>query len=384
VTASPTTAPPRGATLREERSGDALLLRFGGRLDAAGATALWDAAVSRLDALEPARLTVDATELAYCDGSGFALLSALEDRQIARGAEFELVGLGDELADIFELVRTPAGAAPRGSGPAEPAPSFVSRFGESVAELDASLRRLIAFTGELAAAFAWAVAHPRRVRWNDVLQIASQAGSSALPIILLVGFLMGLILAFQSVIQLRWFAAEIFTADAVGLSLIRELGALMTAVILAGRSGSAFAAELGTMKVNEELDALTTMGLEPVRFLVVTRVLAGVTVTPFLVCFFNLAGLLGGLVVLMSIGYPAITFYQRVVYMVGLHDLFGGLVKAVVFGVLVTAIGCLRGLETGQGARAVGESATSAVVSGIVLITMADGILSVIYYVLDI
>jgi len=377
-------ASPAGATLREERHGDALVLRLAGRLDAAGAGALWDAAVSRVDALAPRALTVDASGLAYCDGSGFALLSALEDRQLARGAGFTVDGLDDELADIFDLVRTRPGTTPGVGAAQSDDESIVEGVGRGVAELDASLRRLVAFTGELFAALCWAIANPRRVRWRDVLAVATQAGSSALPIILLVGFLIGLILAFQSAIQLRWFAAEIFTADAVGLSLIRELGALMTAVILAGRSGSAFAAELGTMKVNEELDALTTMGLEPVRFLVVPRVLAGVAVTPFLVCFFNLAGLLGGLTVLLSLGYPAITFYQRVTYMVGLHDLVGGLVKAVVFGVLVTAIGCLRGLETGQGARAVGESATSAVVSGIVLITLADGILSVIYYVLDV
>lgn len=374
--------PPAGATLREERRGDAVVFRVSGRLDAASVAALWDEAIARAEALAPARLVVDAAGLAYCDGSGFALLSALEDRQLAQGARFALEGLHADLADIFELVRTRPGPTP----PAEPAraASFVEAFGRSAAELGTSLHRLVAFTGELFAALGWAIAHPRHVRWRDVLRVASQAGSSALPIILLVGFLIGLILAFQSVIQLRWFAAEIFTADAVGLSLLRELGALMTAMILAGRSGSAFAAELGTMKVNEELDALTTMGLAPVRFLAMIRVLAGVAVTPFLVCFFNFAGLLGGLTVLMSIGYPAITFYNRVVYMVQLHDLIGGLVKAVVFGVLVTAIGCLRGLETGHGARAVGESATSAVVSGIVLIALADGILSVIYYVLDV
>ncbi|HVP31533.1 MAG TPA: ABC transporter permease [Myxococcota bacterium] len=372
------------ATLQQERAGDTLVLRLAGRLDAPGTAALWADAVGRAESEAAPRLVVDAARVDYCDGSGFALLSALEDRQRSRGAAFELGGLREELARIYTLVRPPATVAPA-AAPAAPQPrGFFESFGRSVFELDVQLRALVTYTGELTAALFWAATHPRRVRWRDVLRVASQAGSGALPIICLVGFLMGLIMAFQSVVQLRWFAAEIFTADAVGLTLIRELGALMTAVILAGRSGSAFAAELGTMKVNEELDALTTMGLFPVRFLVVTRVLAGVAVTPFLICFFNLAGLFGGLVVLMGIGYPPITFYRRVTYMVDLNDLFGGLFKGFVFGILVTAIGCLRGLETRQGARAVGESATSAVVSGIVLIAVADGILSVIYYVLEI
>ncbi len=373
------------ANVRVERSGNTLSLRLAGRFATETTAPAWRVALRALDEAPVARLAVDASGIDYCDGSGTALLLALEERQRARGAAFELTGLREDFTRLLDLVR-PREPAP--SAATEPPPGklrgAVETFGRSGRSAVAGIAELVSYAGEISAAFGWALLHPRRVRWRDALLTARLAGLNALPIILLVGFLMGLILAFQSAVQLKRFAAEIFTADAVGLSLVRELGALMTAVILAGRSGSAFAAELGTMKVNEELDALTTMSLDPVRFLVVTRVIASVAVMPILVLFFNLAGLAGGMVVVVSLGFPPITFVNRVAYAVVLGDLYGGLVKALVFSVLVTAVGCLRGMQTGSGARAVGESATSAVVSGIVLIAVADGILSVVYYVLGI
>ena len=199
---------------------------------------------------------------------------------------------------------------------------------------------------------------------------------------MLVGFLMGLIMAFQAAVPLGQFGAQIFVANLIGLAILRELGPLMTAIVLAGRSGSAFAAELGTMKVREEIDALKTMGLEPVRFLVVPRVIAALVMTPLLTVFADLVGLMGGSVVLMSLGFPLITFLNQVQTAVTYGSPVGGLVKAFFFGILVAAIGCLRGLQTKTGASAVGVSTTSAVVSGIILIVITDGVFSVIYYYL--
>jgi phospholipid/cholesterol/gamma-HCH transport system permease protein len=222
------------------------------------------------------------------------------------------------------------------------------------------------------------------VRWRDALHVAERAGADAFGIIALVGFLFGLILSFQSANAMQRFGAEIFMADGLALALFREIGALITAVLLAGRSGSAFAAELGTMKVNEEIDALTTLGLDPLRFLVTTRVLAAVAMTPILALVFDLFGLLGGGLVFVSFGYGAITFTTRIAEAITLVDFLGGLAKALVFAVLVAAIGCLRGLQTRTGASAVGDSATRAVVNGIVLIALADGILAVVYYALGI
>ncbi|MFW6255811.1 MAG: MlaE family ABC transporter permease, partial [Candidatus Sumerlaeota bacterium] len=200
----------------------------------------------------------------------------------------------------------------------------------------------------------------------------------------LIGFLMGLIMSFQAAIPLRQFGADIFVADLIALSMLRELGPLMTAIILAGRTGSAFAAELGTMQINEEIDALKTMGLPPVRFLVVTRVTGATFVTPLLTLFANLAGLIGGAVVLLSLGFPLITYYRQAFGAVDLVDLTGGLAKSVVFGFLVSAIGCLRGLQTKSGATSVGHSTTRAVVSAIILIALADGVFAVVYYYLGI
>ncbi len=207
----------------------------------------------------------------------------------------------------------------------------------------------------------------------------------ALPIVALVSFLMGLILAFQSSIPLKQFgAAEIFIGTLVSLSMIRELGPLMTTILLAGRTGSAFAADLGTMKINEEIDALNTMGLDPVRFLAVTRIIAAVAMTPLLTLFSDFMGVIGGAVVFRSFGYSLVTYWNQVQASVDMSDLLGGLFKSFAFGILVASVGCLRGFQTKTGASAVGASTTRAVVSGIILIVAADGVFSIIYYVLGI
>ena len=240
------------------------------------------------------------------------------------------------------------------------------------------------FIGETASALGYAFTHPHRVRWKDVWYTCEQVGANALPIVALISFLLGVILAFQAAVPMRQFGAEIFVADLVGLSILRELGPLMTAILLAGRSGAAFAAEIGTMKVNEELNALTTMGLDPVRFLVVTRILAALLMVPLLSLFADLIGVLSGGLTMLSFNIPIVTYLKEVDSIVDLKDVLAGLVKTPVFAILIAGIGCLRGLETQTGASAVGISATRAVVSGIVLLVVVDGIFAVIYYILDI
>jgi phospholipid/cholesterol/gamma-HCH transport system permease protein len=222
------------------------------------------------------------------------------------------------------------------------------------------------------------------LRWKDTFLIAEKSGADAVGITALLGFLIGMILAFQSSISMKQFGVEIYVADLVVIVLFRELGPLLTAFILAARTGSAFAAEIGTMKVNEEIDALTTMGLEPVRFLVIPRILATVFVTPLLTMFNNLFGLIGCGLVMIFIGFAPITFMNEIQRAADLTDLFGGLAKTFVFGYLIAGIGCLRGLQTGSGASAVGDSATRAVVSGIIAIVVADGFFAVAYYCLGI
>jgi len=206
----------------------------------------------------------------------------------------------------------------------------------------------------------------------------------ALPIVGLIAFLMGVILAFQSAVPLKRFGAEIFVADLIGLSILRELGPLMTAILLAGRSGAAFAAEIGTMRVNQEVDALTTMGLDPVRFLVTTRVLAAVMMTPLLTLFANLIGLAGGALTMQTFSIPFVTFVKQVEAIVDISDFMAGFVKSFIFALLIAGIGCLRGLQASAGASAVGDAATRAVVAGIVLLVVVDGVFAVIFYVLDV
>jgi phospholipid/cholesterol/gamma-HCH transport system permease protein len=202
--------------------------------------------------------------------------------------------------------------------------------------------------------------------------------------VVLIGFLIGVILAFQTAVALREFGADIFVANAVALAVLRELGPLMTAIILAGRSGSAFAAEIGTMKVNEEIDALITMGLSPVRFLVVPRLLAGFLLCPLLTVIADLVGLLGGAVVMRSFGIPVVTYFHQVQSIATQGDLFGGLLKAFAFGLLVAGVGCLHGLKTGEGASSVGQSTTNAVVGGIILVVAADSVFAVVFNILGI
>jgi phospholipid/cholesterol/gamma-HCH transport system permease protein len=218
------------------------------------------------------------------------------------------------------------------------------------------------------------------VRWNDVVDQALAVGVQSLPILLLIGFLMGLIMSFQSVITLQRFGGEIYVPNMLGLVMFREMGPLVTAILLAARSGSAFAAEIGTMRVNEELDALTTMGISPVRFLVGPRILSSLAVVPVMTLFFNFASLVGGALVMLSIGFPLVTFTSRVFANVTAPDLIGSAIKMVVFSLLVAGVSCLKGLRTGGGASAVGRSTTGAVVSGLILITVADGLFAVLFY----
>jgi phospholipid/cholesterol/gamma-HCH transport system permease protein len=369
--------------LRSEGPRDGVFkLIFVGRLDSATTGGVWRQATTAISGAKASSVIVDATGIEYCDGAGIALLFQLRRLQSKAGGSLAISGLRPEFAALLD--GSESGGFDSATGERPRKVRSAEEIGEATVEVWRDIQSLIAFVGELCVALVYAALHPRGVRWRDALAVAEAAGINALPIVALVSFLMGLIMAFQAAIPLRQFGAELFVANLVGLSMLRELGPLMTAIILAGRSGSAFAAELGTMKVREEIDALKTMGLDPVRFLVVPRVVAAVFMTPLLTVFADLMGLMGGSVVMLSLGFPLITYFHQVQYAVTYGSLVGGLAKAFVFGILVAGIGCLRGLQTQTGATAVGESTTRAVVSGIILITITDGIFSVVYYYLGV
>lgn len=355
-------------------------LSLTGRLDAASVGPLWKK-MDKLFAQGTGDLVrVDVGGLLYIDGAGAALLIEIGRRQLLAGGRYELVNLQDEFRQLLDLF-DPADYLE--AYPTKPACSNLpNEVGRASVNLWRNIITLVAFVGELSTALFHAVLHFRKIRWKDTFLIFETAGINALPIITLLSFLVGLIMAFQAAIPMRQFGVEIYVADLIALSMLRELGPLMTAIILAGRSGSSFAAELGTMKVNEEVDALTTMGLDPVRFLAIPRLLAALVATPLLTIFSSLLGLLGGAVVLLAMGYPLVTYANQVIGAVSLQDLVGGLAKTFFFGLLIAGIGCLHGLQAGRGASGVGKAATSAVVAGIILIIVTDGIFAVVYYYL--
>jgi phospholipid/cholesterol/gamma-HCH transport system permease protein len=325
---------------------------------------------------------MDASGVEYCDISGIGLFVGLCRFQDKTRGELEIQGLKREFRQLLDLFDPKA--FPELPAKKHKTTNIIVEVGQIASKFWKDMAVFVAFVGELSLSILRVVSSPRQIRWEDVARAAEKAGVNALPIVTLISFLVGLIMAFQAAIPMRQFGAEVFVADLVALSMFRELGPLMTAIIFTGRSGSAFAAELGTMKVNEEIDALNTMGLDPVRFLILPRIMASLAMTPLLSVFSGVVGVCGGSLVLLSLDYSLVTYFKEVVSAVTYVDFLGGIFKSVVFGVVVAGVGCLRGLETGIGATAVGDATTRAVVSGIVFIVVIDGVFSVVYYYLGI
>ena len=356
------------------------VLALSGRLDANSIRGVWSEGRQAIAAAPERRVVVDATKVDYCDGAGIALLVDLIAQR--KPGDVQVANLAPKFEallsqfDVQEVERDRDPPAPQRGG--------IEEVGLLAAGIASDMRDQVVFIGETAAALGHAFLRPSSVRWKDVWRICERVGADALPIVALISFLLGVILAFQSAIPMRRFGAEIFVADLIGLAMLRELGPLMTAILLAGRSGAAFAAEIGTMTVNQEIDALTTMGLDPVRFLVTPRIIAALLMTPLLTLFADLISLIGGAITLQSFSIPFVTFVHEVESIVDYSDFMAGFVKSFAFAVLIAGIGCLRGLQTTAGASSVGNAATRAVVSGIVLLVAVDGVFAVIYYLLDI
>ncbi len=244
------------------------------------------------------------------------------------------------------------------------------------------IRDLANFVGECTLSAARLVRNPRRFRWRDCVDEMQQWGAMAVPIVSLASFLVGLTVAYTGAIILRQFGGDIWVADIVGLSMFREMGAVMTGMVVAGRTGAAYAAHLGNMKAGEELDALETFGVPVVDFLVLPRLIALTVMMPLLTLYASFVGLVGGLVVASSIlSIPASAYWIEMQTIVDLSDVNSGIIKSVVFGVLVAVAGCLRGLQSERSAAGVGRSATSAVVTGILLIIVADAVFAVLFHV---
>jgi len=258
--------------------------------------------------------------------------------------------------------------------------SVLENIGSAVLNIASDMKKLLGFTGETFSAFLYFIRNPKKISFSEVLFYMDKSGADAVPIVLLICFLMGVILAFQSVSQMGRFGLEIYTADLVALVLVRELGPLMVAMICIGRAGSAYAAELGTMKVAEEIDAMHTMGIKPERFIVVPKILALVCVMPMLVVVGNLAGIIGGVIIGTSMtSVSLIEYINRSLESLTPEDILQSLIKGVVFALIAAGVGCFRGFEADNDAKGVGKATTSSVVSGIFLVVLMDFFITLTY-----
>jgi phospholipid/cholesterol/gamma-HCH transport system permease protein len=350
-------------------------IRLPDRITAYTAEPIWQSAHDTL-ARNPHRpIIVDASRLEHVDNVGTALLFDLIRRDRPPHSQVEVRNLAVNVAALVRDFEPDDFVAP---APGRRPPGILEHLGQATAQQIAYARQMAGFLRACAGALRKAPTRGGMVNWGDVLDIATEAGANAVPIILLTGFLMGVIIAFEIGLVAQKFGAVIFVVDGVGIAMLRELGVLMTAIVFAGRTGAAFAAQIGTQKVNEEINAIATFGLDPVHFLVLPRLLAAMLVLPLLTVLADLVGLFGGALVMVTFDVGFLQFYNQLLGAVTAGDFVLGIVKAAVFGLMIAAVGCHRGLTTGAGATSVGLSATSAVVTSIVLIVVIDGLFAVI------
>ena len=330
------------------------------------------------NAAEGRELLIDGTGVTAWDTGLVSPLVRLRQAAEARGISFD----GTALPDGAERLLNLAFAVPEREGArrAHAKKPFLFTVGEHAINAYASAKLLLTFTGEVVLSFGRMLRGKATYLRSDLAQYIQEAGAEALPIVSLISFLIGAIFAFVGVMQLRAFGAGIYTADLVAIAMIREMAPIMTAILMAGRTGAAYAAQIGTMKVNEEIDALTTLGLDPVDFLVTPRVIALIVMMPLLTMYASLMGILGGTAVGMAmLDVSLVQYAAQTVDSVGLSSLFGGLFKSVVYGILIALAGCQQGMACGNSAMAVGQSTTRAVVMGIVLIVVSASILTIVY-----
>jgi phospholipid/cholesterol/gamma-HCH transport system permease protein len=362
------------ASTAEPAAPEGVHMELKGRITAYTAAPIWRSALDTLARNPDRPIIVDASHLEYADDVGIAFIFDLIRRERPATAKVEIRDLAPNLAVLVHAYNPKDFAAPaRGRSH----PGIFEHVGRATIQQLAYAVQVGTFVGECWVELRQAFTRHGRIKWDDVLDIATEAGANGVPVVLLIGFLMGVIIAFQSGLVAKQFGAVIFVVNGVGFALLRELGPLMTAIVFAGRSGAAFAAQIGTQKVNEEVNAITTFGLSPIQFLVLPRLIAAILVLPLLVVLADLIGLFGAALVMLKFDIGFLQFYNQLLWAVTAGDFVLGIVKAAVFGLTIAGIGCQRGLTTGAGATSVGLSTTSAVVTSIVLIIVIDGIFSV-------
>jgi phospholipid/cholesterol/gamma-HCH transport system permease protein len=327
------------------------------------------------------RVRFEADRLESWDSSLVTFVVGLSEGCLGRGATVDSGGLPDGIRRLLALVA----AVPEATAEPKSRPGWTARFGAR-AELGAeSALGALSFLGESTVALGRLLLGRAKYRRSDLFHEVQSAGADALPIVTLIGLLLGMIMGFVGGVTLRDFGATLYVADLVSIAMVRELGAIMTAIVMAGRTGSAYAAEIGSMRVTQEIDALVTMGLPPTEFIVLNRLLALSLMLPFLCVYADFVGILGGGIVAVKIlGLSFAQYEEEIRRSITLTTFWIGIVKSIVFGVLVAMCGCLSGLQAGRSAAAVGEAATRAVVRAIVWIIVADGLFAIVLYVLGI
>ncbi len=370
-----------GAQLFAQRLDDGTLqIRLSGDWLLGGSIPAFDTVLPELER-GASKLVFDSTELGKWDSAVLTFVLRLAGEAREGGVDFDLTGLPSGLQRLVALAEAvPEVAEARTE---EEEYGVVDWIGLTTLSAKTSAGETLEFLGQAVIAVLRFIGGRARYRRSDLLLLLQQAGIEALGIVVLVSFLLGLILAFVSAIQLQQFGAAIFVADLVGIAMVRDMGALITAIVMAGRSGAAYAAQLGTMKVNEEIDALTTMGIDPLEFLVLPRLVALVLMMPLLTLFADAVGIVGGMFVGVSMLDLTFTAYiQQTSGAMTPTPRLGGLFKGGVYGIRIAMAGCLRGMQSGRSAGAVGAAATSAVVTGVVWIIAAAGVFSFVFYLL--
>lgn len=373
MSARSTTLPAR-ATARAD--GDSLRVQLGGTWQITEPRPEWS---DVLGGARPRRVLFEAVELERWDTS---LLMFLFNAETWCRAE----SVNSDLSNLPEKIQTLLGqlaAARETSAPFDRSEGFLTAVGMATFNVWHNAGEIFQFIGETVLSWVRVTTQPRKFRWRDWLYEMQQCGAMALPIVSLISFLVGVTLAYTGAIVLRQYGGDIFIADLIGLSMVRETGAVMTAVVLAGRTGAAFAATLGNMKANEEVDALETLGISPVQFLVLPRLLALTIMTPLLALYANALGMIGGMAVALGIlSIQPSAYWTEMQTSIDLSDLAVGVIKAVAFGVIVGLSGCLRGLQAERSAAGVGRAATSAVVTAILFLVVADALFAVVFNIL--
>jgi phospholipid/cholesterol/gamma-HCH transport system permease protein len=372
---------PGEAPLRvEDGEGGELRLKLRGSLTVAVLREVVHGASGGMAGSAATTVAVDLGGVGYLDSAGALAVLKIEAEARARGMEVTFLGVSSEASRIIALVQS---GLPARVPPPRPSPGFLVKIGETSRALVLDAAGVLVFLGELLRSLFRLFLRPRSVRWEDWLFFMRRAGLDGLPIVGLLSFLLGMVIAFMTSLQLRQFGANAFIPTLVGVAMVKELGPIMTAVLVAGRSGSAFAAEIGTMKVNDEVDALTVMGFDPVEFLAVPRVLAALVVVPLLTLYADFFGMAGGMLVgVAGLDLTAHTWIQQTAKGLKVFDFASSYVKSVAFAFLIAGIGCQRGFEARGGAEAVGERTTSAVVTGLFLIIVADAFFAIVLHYL--